>query len=376
LSVASADRYTARDAEEDDDSMAALTRMACCLVAGAGLMAASCSRVIGLDKLTFGSPDGSADAGAEVGGEGGADTPAAPTDAGTASDRAAVEVEQNDGSTIDARTPDDRSATPDGAVSDAGLAGDRVALPDGRLLPSGYGDQPPNPYCKGSHGPTPVVITGTISANTFCMDATPVTNSQYKVFLDSSPSVLAQDNACLGNSEFFVLANRPLLTEKPNYPVVFVDFCDAQAYCVWAGKRLCGLVGDRGPGIFDAFAIELGELFYACSMNAQRYYPYGNTYSEVACGTAENDPILPVASRPACEGGFPGVFDLSGEVSEWEDLCEMNDPPGLTDFCRKGAFGSGVAASSLYFRCDNSDSNFRQGMDQYTGFRCCSDVAN
>ena len=57
--------------------------------------------------------------------------------------------------------------------------------------------------------------------------------------------------------------------------------------------------------------------------------------------------LVPVASLPGCQGGYPGVFDMSGNVEEVEDSC---DDAG-TCYSRGGSFVDDPALAET--RCDN-----------------------
>ena len=68
--------------------------------------------------------------------------------------------------------------------------------------------------------------------------------------------------------------------------------------------------------------------------------------------------------------GYTGVYDLSGNVYEWEDSCSADD--GETDLCviRGGSLDSG----SYNLACDHDNvARLRDGAGSYVGFRCCSD---
>lgn len=93
------------------------------------------------------------------------------------------------------------------------------------------------PSCKGDHGPAPVDV------GTYCVDSTEVTGRQYLEFLAAKAGdTSGQPVDCSWNTTF-----EPAADIDPNeYPVAFVDWCDALAYCTWAGKRLCGKIGG-GP---------------------------------------------------------------------------------------------------------------------------------
>jgi len=41
--------------------------------------------------------------------------------------------------------------------------------------------------------------------------------------------------------------------------------------------------------------------------------------------------LAPVASFPGCEGFYPGLFDLEGNVAEWVDSCDGSSGPN--DHC-------------------------------------------
>ena len=65
--------------------------------------------------------------------------------------------------------------------------------------------------------------------------------------------------------------------------------------------------------------------------------------------------------------GYRGVYDLSGNVWEWEDSC---NGPGPSASCR--IRGSAFLAGFIYLRCNGDYSRLRDFTGDATGFRCCS----
>jgi iron(II)-dependent oxidoreductase len=73
----------------------------------------------------------------------------------------------------------------------------------------------------------------TLSMPAFYMDKHPVTNKQFKDFLDKSGYQPTDTANFLRNWN-----GRTIPTGMENFPVVYVSYEDAQAYARWAGKRL------------------------------------------------------------------------------------------------------------------------------------------
>ena len=75
-----------------------------------------------------------------------------------------------------------------------------------------------------------------------------------------------------------------------------------------------------------------------------------------------------VGSMNGCQSsvsGYAGVYDLSGNVEEWEDSCDANS-------CRlRGGSFSSISSDTLC--CDASDNASRDTSLNYYGFRCCAD---
>jgi len=161
-----------------------------------------------------------------------------------------------------------------------------------------------------------------------------------------------------------------------SHPVVCVDWCDAYAYCKGVGKRLCGSIGG-GSNPYEDFADPTASQWYAaCSSGGLFDYPYGDTYDDQACncGDMGMGTSVAVESLPGCQSLLPdydGVFDMSGNVWEWEDSCQVTDA-GPTNSCRArgGSFYSTNTATLV--TCGYANAYDRFIHFDRLGFRCCN----
>lgn len=211
--------------------------------------------------------------------------------------------------------------------------------------------------------------------NAFCVDSTEVTFAQYEAFLDAGVDAAGQAAPCQWNTTFAPNAAAPADKQRP---VTNVDWCDARAYCAWAGKHLCGK-GEGGKKVGPVTEAELDDVatnqwLIACSAQTKRY-PYGDVQDIKACNVGEYDAgkTLPVGSLPGCEGGYPGVFDMVGNVWEWFDgPCRPGDAGVASDECVLK--GGGFANRNANIDCRVAGTGTRRdGKASYVGFRCCSE---
>jgi formylglycine-generating enzyme required for sulfatase activity len=233
----------------------------------------------------------------------------------------------------------------------------------------------------GRHGPTSVRIPTSNSAahgGAFCIDSTEVTNAQYQEFLGAgSPGASALPMpACMGQTDFRPHDNMgpvPFVPGQENFPVVEVNWCDAYAYCAWAGKRLCGQIG--GGALAEGNTETnptLAQWYDACSKGGSLAYPYGNTFNTTICGGgggAVGSTIGPVEVRPGCVGGYPGIYDMSGSVWEWNNVCASSNPG---DFCH--VYGGAFDSMPPELACKGERNWTRTSTAQNIGFRCCEDL--
>jgi formylglycine-generating enzyme len=328
------------------------------LIAVFGLGAAGCD----VDSHALGvvpGPDGKpAEQDAEPGGE-------APVDA-----RAdAVSMPPDAPSMVDAPRALDASG-PDAATPDAAPpAPDAAVIPDLAAPDAGDG-------CPVAHGGPALVRVGD-----FCIDATEVTNADYAVFWTarrSGQETGGQIPACSWNNSFTPEsgggARWPARAGDERRPVVSVDWCDAYAFCQWAGKRLCGRIdGGALPRWQAATDPGMSQWTYACATGGRSTYPYGNRFDATACNVQrpnENASILvDVASRPGCRTEA-GVYDLSGNVEEWVDACTGS--AGRGDSCAVlGASAFDQRPDNL--TCTGSAYGDPRGLAyELRGFRCCA----
>ncbi len=222
--------------------------------------------------------------------------------------------------------------------------------------------------CPSRHGPSMVRVGG------FCIDSTEVTVAQYAEFLAAPDVPDDQPPGCAWNKTFrpdywwratpFESDAGLSSAEVDSMPVTVVDWCDARAFCAWAGKRLCGRVGG-GPSLAASeVSTTASEWFVACSRKGARLYPYGDDFDGTACNGVGSGHREPVASSPGCVGGYDGLFDMTGNVAEWIDDC------GDGSACAMMGGNFGFPQGSLHCGASDpqpGDAGYPQG-----GFRCCA----
>jgi formylglycine-generating enzyme required for sulfatase activity len=240
---------------------------------------------------------------------------------------------------------------------------------------------------------SPKCPAGMIDLGAFCIDATEVTKRQYQVFLDAKVGVSSDPN-CAWNSNYAPRAGDSCdgeedLTKDPDHPVVCVDWCDAATYCAWAGKRICGAIAGGPEPYKDPTVMNdasKSQWFAACAggSSAARKYPYGDSYQPVCNDLASGGAVKNVGSMPACHGpaGTPqaAVFDMSGNVYEWVDNCQVSAAAASQQSCltRGGYYANNDVTEAGVFdfltcavgAIENTKS--REAFDDHIGIRCCS----
>jgi sulfatase modifying factor 1 len=290
-------------------------------------------------------------------------------------------------------------------VADSGL---------GDASDTGAADAPPGLACPSGLPGAELVRIDTAGGATYCMDRREVTQGEYQVFLaKKATDTSGQPEQCAWNQSYQQEYCQPnddsLCYQCPadtpaaanDAAVNCIDFCDALAYCEWAGKRLCGRVGgpkkwgrvdvavteDAGPVApqWDAvqkIAVSTDmEFQYACTQGGKTTYPYGDQYEAGKCIDADwvaangsNSLGVTDLSNRSCTGTFPPfdqVYDLSGSVSEWQSLCGAAGG-GLSCYLMGGSY-SQYDATSLTC-ADKAGPTSIQNVYPTLGFRCCADA--
>lgn len=135
----------------------------------------------------------------------------------------------------------------------------------------------------------------------FYMDKHPVTNREFKMFLDASHYRPADDLDFLRDWKDGSYPNG-----WANKPVTWVSLTDARAYAAWEGKRL--------PHEW--------EWQFASQGNDGRLFPWGNEWNSSAVPSPDKTRTLrgpdDVDAHPAGASPF-GVMDMVGNVWQWTD---------------------------------------------------------
>ena len=193
-----------------------------------------------------------------------------------------------------------------------------VTIPAGEFL---YGDQKERIYLPE-----------------YAVAKTPVTNAQYKTFVEDA-----------GHQPPRHWERGKIPEGKEDHPVIYVSWHDSVAFCGWARCRLpTEQEWEKGARGTDG-----------------RKYPWGDRQEEGPCNTYEAviGDTTPVDRYP--EGASPyGLLDMAGNVWEW--CADWYGPSPNTKVLRGGSWSSYLSNARSAYRSRDIPVN----RDNMSGFRC------
>jgi formylglycine-generating enzyme len=353
--------------------------VAAVILCAVALSAGACEIVLDIELRTLDVPDASVDQGGGRGGSAGSGgTEGSAGAAGSTGTGGSGGTSGSAGTSGSGGTADSGSDAPGGTggcASDAGPPG-----PNGCC-----GECSTSASCGPCASPRTTVCVqapGSSAAWSYEIDAHEVTREQFVQF---KTAVAGGYQPQFGPECGWETSFLETQFGGPTTPVSGVTWCTAFAYCQWAGKRLCGGVGTGQSYSFasaDIADATKSEWFNACSNGGLKRYPYGSTYEPYRCvgydwdgqPTFDNqtDVTRPITHAGGCVGGVPGLFDMSGNLWEWDNSCNGNT--GSDDNCHVRGGSHFDDANSLVCSVGNY-ARRGDGSRQPFGIRCCKTVS-
>jgi formylglycine-generating enzyme required for sulfatase activity len=200
----------------------------------------------------------------------------------------------------------------------------------------------------------------------YFIDRYEVTNSEYAECVKVGKCELPKKIGSESQTSYY---DNPSFTD---YPVIYVTWSDADAYCKFVGKRLPSEAewekAARGTSIK---AYPWGDLEPSCML--------ANVFNS-ASGSACIGDTQVVGSYPDGKSQF-GVLDMAGNVFEWVNdwysdtyykTSPSDNPSGPTEGTYRVLRGGGWSSNGVFLRTSSRsyDPDFNNSKD--TGFRCAS----
>jgi formylglycine-generating enzyme required for sulfatase activity len=249
-----------------------------------------------------------------------------------------------------------------------------------------------------------LVLSKQSDGSCYWIDKTEVTVKQYSTFLDEHAEPNWDDESCSWKKGI-VADGGVLATNGPSNPIAdnecsddtqgesdpfnsakpirCIDWCDARAFCTWAGKELC--VGYNVAGLLEPTDLP-DQWGNACVANGGEL-PYGNGSepSKGVCNVGfveKNGECFEYVAQyecaptsvgrfPGCKGP-PGTVDMIGNVAEWVLSCRPSPDGGRDSACqvRGGSYQSSLDTATCY-KYENPPRSTRRAD---IGLRCCDSL--
>jgi eukaryotic-like serine/threonine-protein kinase len=185
---------------------------------------------------------------------------------------------------------------------------EQIFIPKGEFIMGGADKNAQQTFGNGIAYPE--VPQFKLFLESFWIDKFEVTNRQYALCVAAGGCQPPKYNAAKNLASYY---DNP---DYANYPVIYVSWFQAKAYCTWAGRRLVteaewekaarGTDGRLYPWGDDPITSDKANF---CSVGCPRSFAnpnYDDGYAETA----------PVGSFPAGASAY-GVMDMAGNVWEW-----------------------------------------------------------
>jgi formylglycine-generating enzyme required for sulfatase activity len=213
----------------------------------------------------------------------------------------------------------------------------------------------------------------------YWMDLTEITNAMYALCVETGGCDPPLETSSYTHVNYF---GNPLFAD---YPVIFVNWSMADAYCQWAGARLpTEAEWEKAVRSEDARLYPWGEEWDVRAYKRLNFADKNN--SEMASDLISDDgyrDTAPVGSYPTGKSPY-GIYDLAGNVWEWVvdwyDPLYYNDSPqdnptGPTEqteeiSMRSMRGGGWVAANENVFHTFNRHGVEPENFSSSIGFRC------
>ncbi|MDE2217456.1 MAG: SUMF1/EgtB/PvdO family nonheme iron enzyme, partial [Planctomycetota bacterium] len=174
--------------------------------------------------------------------------------------------------------------------------------------------------------------------STYLIDKYPVTNAQYKKFIEARG--YTQKTFWSDAGWRYILQSNPMesnemdgvLHGEQDCPVVNISWYEAEAFAKWAGKRL--------P--------TEAEWEKAARGTDGRIYPWGNEFDKTRlnCAEVKIEKPTPVTKYPQGQSVY-GCFDMAGNVWEW--TADWYDSQYYCHAPNKDPQGPDIAEENPYF---------------------------
>lgn len=226
----------------------------------------------------------------------------------------------------------------------------------------------------------PSPVEGKVTVHEFYMDRFPVTNSDYKKFIEDSHYQPKNKVNYLKN-----WVNGEIPSGQENFPVVYISYEDAKAYSGWAGKRLPTETEwqyaaqtsklNEWPWGKDSKKIAKKDQFITKTLTVSDYSGIDSTFTNLG-----NNKMEAVGSHPKGVNPY-GLQDLVGSV--WQLTNDLYDNTTNRFIIMKGGSYYKPSSSWWYVQGGPRKLTYRQMLlrvsqgferNATVGFRCVKDA--